>query len=46
MAMEYLISGLVVPEIKVGVLTKDQVKELGIKKYDSLKYPISLWLRD
>lgn len=46
MAMEYLISGLVVPEIKVGVLTRDQVKELGIKKYDSLKYPVSLWLRD
>lgn len=46
MAMEYLISGLVIPEIKVGVLTKEQVKEIGIKKYTSLKYPVSLWLRD
>lgn len=46
MAMEYLISGLVIPEIKIGVLSKEQIKEIGIKKYDSLKYPVSMWLRD
>lgn len=46
MALEYLISGLVVPEYKVVPVTKDQVKELGIKKYDTLRLPESLWLRD
>ncbi len=46
MAMEYLLSGLVIPEVKITSLTKLQVKELGIKKYETLRYPSSLWLRD
>jgi len=46
MALEYLISGLVVPEYKIVPVTKEQVKELGIKKYDTLQLPDSLWLRD
>ncbi len=46
MAMEYLLSGLVIPEVKITSLTKLQVKELGIKKYDTIRYPVSMWLRD
>ena len=44
--LEYLISGLVIPEIKFAALTKDQVFKLGIKKYSSLSLPVSMWLRD
>jgi hypothetical protein len=46
MALEYLISGLVVPEYKVAAVTKEELKDLGIKKYDTLQLPVSMWLRD
>lgn len=46
LAMEYLISGLVIPEVKYGVATKDKLKEYGIKKYEALELPIFLWVRD
>jgi len=45
-ALEYLISGLVVPEIKYTPTTKEELKDLGIKKYDSLILPEVMWLRD
>lgn len=46
LALEYLISGLVVPEIKFGPVDRTKVKELGIKKYETLQLPISMWVRD
>jgi hypothetical protein len=46
MALEFLLSGLVVPEFKYIVKSKDDVKRLGVKKYESLLLPDSLWLRD
>ncbi len=46
MALEYLISGLVVPEIKYANATKEQLKSFGIKKYETLVLPVSMWLRD
>lgn len=46
MALEFLLSGLVVPEFKYIVKLKDDIKRLGVKKYDSLLLPDSLWLRD
>jgi len=46
MALEYLISGLVVPEFKYIVKGKDEVARLGVKKYTHLTLPDSLWLRD
>jgi hypothetical protein len=46
MALEFLLSGLVVPEFKYVVKGKDDIKRLGVKKYDSLTLPDSLWLRD
>jgi hypothetical protein len=46
MALEFLISGLVVPEFKYIVKSKEEVKKLGVKKYDSLLLPDALWIRD
>ena len=46
MAHEYLISGLVIPEITYGPVNKDSLKELGIKNYTSLTLPVSMWIRD
>lgn len=46
MAQEYLISGLVVPEIGYGRINKDEIKDYGVKKYDSLILPVNMFLRD
>jgi hypothetical protein len=46
MAQELLISGLVVPEIGYGPMDKDEIFELGIKKYNRLILPVSMWVRD
>lgn len=43
---EWLISGLIIPEISYTVVPKSKLKELGIKKYENLVLPTSLWLRD
>lgn len=45
-ALEYLISGLVVPEIKYQPASKDYLQDLGVKKYETLSLPVSMWLRD
>jgi hypothetical protein len=45
-AQELLLSGLVVPEIGYGPVSKDEIFELGIKKYNRLIFPISMWVRD
>ncbi len=45
-AMEYLISGLVIPEVEYAALPKEKLNELKIKKYNALTLPISMWLRD
>lgn len=46
MAIEYLLSGLVVPEIGYGPADKEFLMTLGVKKYTSLKLPDSMWVRD
>jgi hypothetical protein len=45
-AQELLLSGLVVPEIGYGPMEKDEIFELGIKKYSRLIFPVSMWVRD
>lgn len=45
-ALEYLISGLVVPEIKYESVGRDFTFDLGVKKYSTLTIPVSMWLRD
>jgi hypothetical protein len=46
MALEFLLSGLVVPEVSYGKIKKEDIKDYGIKKYDSLVVPLSMWVRD
>lgn len=46
MALEYLISGLVIPEIKFDTVGKEELKKYNIKKYTSMMFPVSLWIRD
>jgi hypothetical protein len=46
MAMEYLLSGLVVPEIGYSRVDKDFIFSLGVKKISSLELPDSMWVRD
>jgi hypothetical protein len=46
MATEYLLSGLVVPEVSYGSVDKDFIFSLGVKKYSSLVLPDSMWVRD
>jgi hypothetical protein len=45
-SLEYLVTGLVIPEIKYGNVTKEDLFDLGIKKYTTLTLPVSMWLRD
>jgi hypothetical protein len=46
MALEFLISGLVFPEVIYAPLGKESLKDLGIKKYEMLTLPENMWLRD
>lgn len=46
MAYEFLISGLVVPEIIFGLVSGDRLKRLGIKRRDSLWLPVEMYVRD
>lgn len=46
MALEFLISGLIFPEIKYGRVNKDKIKILGVKKYDSLVLPVAMFIHD
>jgi len=46
MALEFLISGLVVPEISFTSVSTDILKIYNVKKYSSLVLPTSMWLRD
>lgn len=45
-AMEYLISGLVIPEVGYESVDKDLLNSMGVKKYNSLILPVSMWIRD
>jgi len=46
MAHEYLLSGLVVPEIEFTPVTKEQLNAYNIKKYTTLTLPTTMWIRD
>ena len=45
-ALEYLVTGMVVPEIKYENVGKEFLNELEVKKYSTLELPTSMWLRD
>ena len=46
MTLEYLLTGLIVPEIKYTAITTDNLKKLGIKKFSTLVLPTTMSLRD
>ena len=46
LALEYLISGLVVPEVSYETKSSSEIKKMGVKKYPSLELPDSMWVRD
>ena len=45
-AFEYLITGLLVPEIKLTRINKLALRDKYIKRITSLLYPTSMWIRD
>jgi len=45
-AFEYLITGLLVPEIKLTRINKVALRDKYIKRITSLLYPTSMWIRD
>ena len=45
-AFEYLITGLVVPEITLTRLGKRELRDKGIQRLESLMYPTDMWIRD
>lgn len=45
-ALEFLTTGLVVPEITLTALNRKQLREKGIQRLDTLLYPTKMWLRD
>jgi hypothetical protein len=45
-AFEYLITGLLVPEIKLTRIRKTELRDKHIKRINSLLYPTSMWVRD
>jgi hypothetical protein len=45
-ALEYLVTGLIVPEIEFTRFPKDKLVDLGIKKHSSMLLPEVMWLRD
>ena len=46
MALEFLLTGLVVPEIRYTTEGPEYFKYWGLKKFSSLTLPTSAWLRD
>ena len=46
MALEYLISGLLVPEVSFTAVPKDELNKLGVKRYSAFVLPTDMWLRD
>jgi hypothetical protein len=45
-ALEYLLTGLVIPEIELAIAPKNKLVDLGIKKYTSMLLPEVMWYRD
>ncbi len=45
-ALEYLLSGLVVPEITFEEVGKVELHEMGIRRFEKLLLPTDMWIRD
>jgi hypothetical protein len=45
-ALEYLITGLLIPEIAYTAVSTEKIKEIGVKKATTLVLPTDMWVRD
>lgn len=45
-SLEYLSSGLVLPEVSFTTVGRDELHALGIKRFSSLLLPTDMWIRD
>lgn len=45
-ALEYLTTGLVVPEISFDTVSRSELHKLGITRFSSLQLPTDMWIRD
>ena len=45
-ALEYLTTGLVVPEVSFDTVPRKELHRMGIKRFGSLNLPIDMWIRD
>jgi hypothetical protein len=45
-ALEYLTTGLLIPEIAYTTVGSPEIRELGIKKTSALTLPTDMWVRD
>jgi hypothetical protein len=44
LALEFLITGLIIPEISYAPISKDKLKKMGVKKYEAITVPIDMWV--
>lgn len=45
-ALEYLITGMVIPEVEYEAVNKEDLMDMKIKKHTALSLPTSMWVRD
>lgn len=45
-SMEYLLSGLVIPEVTYDNADKKELRRYGVKRYESLVVPTDMWVRN
>ncbi|MCK5613867.1 hypothetical protein KAR91_69030, partial [Candidatus Pacearchaeota archaeon] len=45
-ALEYLTTGLVVPEVSFDTVPRKELHRMGIKRFGSLNLPVDMWIRD
>jgi len=45
-ALEYLTTGLVVPEITFDELSREELHTIGIKRWNKMILPVDMWIRD
>lgn len=45
-ALEYLVTGIIIPEITFESVDKAELHGMGIKRFESLSLPVEMWLRD
>ncbi len=45
-ALEFLLTGMVIPEVKYATVSKSVLKSWGVKKMEAFTVPVDMWIRD